>query len=32
MLYQVIESRREVIIVAFIHGARLLENALDEKS
>jgi len=30
MLYQVIQSRREVIIVAFIHGARLLENALDE--
>jgi plasmid stabilization system protein ParE len=32
MLYQVIESRREVIIVAFIHGARLLENAIDKNS
>ena len=32
MLYQVLESRREVIVVAFVHGARLLENALDENS
>jgi len=32
MLYQVIESRREVIIVAFVQGARLLENALEENS
>jgi len=30
MLYQVVEPRNEVIVVAFIHGARLLENALDE--
>ena len=32
MLYQVIEPRKEVIVVAFIHGARLLENALDDVS
>ena len=30
MLYQVIESEREVRVLAFIHGARDLEKALDE--
>jgi len=30
MLYRVLEDEREVWIVAFVHGARLLENALDE--
>jgi hypothetical protein len=30
MLYQVLEPQHEVIIVAFIHGARLLENALED--
>jgi len=30
MLYQVIDSQREVRILAFIHGARDLEKALDE--
>ena len=30
MLYQVLEEQREVRIIAFVHGARLLENALDE--
>ena len=32
MLYQVLESEHEVRIIAFVHGARLLENALDEES
>jgi len=31
MLYQVLEARNEVLIVAFVHGARDLENALDEE-
>jgi len=29
MLYHVLEREHEVRILAFIHGARLLENALD---
>jgi toxin ParE1/3/4 len=29
MLYQVIESEREVLILAFVHGARDLERALN---
>ena len=32
MLYQVLQPQREVHIVAFIHGARLLENALEDNS
>jgi plasmid stabilization system protein ParE len=32
MLYQVLESEHEVHILAFVHGARLLENALDDDS
>jgi len=32
MLYQVLDNEREVHIVAFVHGARLLENALDDDS
>ena len=30
MLYQILEEQQEVRIVAFVHGARLLENALAE--
>jgi len=30
LLYKVIEEQRKVQIVAFVHGARLLENALEE--
>ena len=30
MLYQVIDEEHEVRIIAFVHGARLLENALEE--
>ena len=32
LLYQVLEQEHEVRILAFVHGARLLENALDERS
>jgi len=32
MLYQVLQPQREVHVVAFIHGARLLENALEDNS
>ena len=31
MLYQVLEAQHEVHILAFIHGARDLEKALDEQ-
>lgn len=31
MLYQVLENAREVHILAFIHGARDLEKALNEQ-
>lgn len=30
MLYEVFPDDREIQIVAFVHGARLLENALEE--
>jgi plasmid stabilization system protein ParE len=30
MLYQVLERNHEVRILAFVHGARNLEKALDE--
>ena len=32
MLYQVLETEHEVRILAFVHGARLLENALADDS
>ena len=32
MLYQVIEPQHEVHILAFVHGARDLETALEEQS
>ena len=30
MLYQVLDDEHEVRILAFVHGGRLLENALDD--
>lgn len=30
MLYEIVDETNEVIILAFIHGARDLETALDE--
>jgi toxin ParE1/3/4 len=30
MLYEVLDQEHEVRILAFVHGARLLENATDE--
>ena len=30
MMYELFDEKREVQIIAFLHGARLLENALDE--
>lgn len=30
MLYEIFDERREIQIIAFVHGARLLENALSE--
>ena len=30
MLYEIFDDRHEVQVIAFVHGARLLENALDE--
>lgn len=32
MIYRVLEGEREVHILAFVHGARLLENALEDDS
>lgn len=30
MLYEIFDEKNEIQIIAFVHGARLLENALDE--
>jgi len=30
LLYEIFDDKHEIQIIAFIHGARLLENALDE--
>jgi plasmid stabilization system protein ParE len=30
LLYDILDEKHEVQIIAFVHSARLLENALDE--
>jgi toxin ParE1/3/4 len=30
MLYEIFDDQHEIQIIAFVHGARLLENALEE--
>jgi len=30
MLYEIFDDTHEIQIIAFVHGSRLLENALDE--
>ena len=30
MLYEIFDDKNEIQIIAFVHGARLLENALEE--